>query len=553
MFIVLSENGPGLEALASDLERRYAADYQVVSMASASEALSRLAEFARAGAEVTLLMADQRLAEMPALDFLARAHQLHPGAKRVLLIEHGDFSATNPMVRARALGKIDYHLWGPWYPKRALYSAVSEFLASWEKSHEPSLPAVRIVGAPQSPRVHRLREVLSRGGMPYQLLADDSAEGQRLLREVGQEGADLPVAVFYDGTALADPSAADVLKILGFRTEISAGAFDVVIVGAGPAGLAAAVYAASEGLATTILDPLPGGQAASSPLIRNYPGFPHGLSGEELTTRAIEQAWLLGTDIVITQAAGLRASCSDRIVHLANGSEVTARAVVIATGVTWRRLGVPALEALVGAGVYYGAAAAEARASEGRHVFVIGAANSAGQAAIHLAKYAASVTMLHRGPNLHGSMSEYLITEIRNTANIVVRPATEVIDGGGRGSLQTLTLRHRPAGTTEVVSASALFVMIGTEPHTEWLEGSLARDAEGFILTGEDLHSLNEPHRWPLERPPLLLETSMPGVFAAGDVRHRSIKRVATATGEGACAVQLLHQYLHAEEYREQH
>jgi thioredoxin reductase (NADPH) len=563
-FVLVSEDAPRLEALAGHLKRRYEADYQVVSTASASDALAMLADLGHTGAEVALLIADERLAQMPAVDFLARAHELHRRAKRVLLNRRGDWSPSHPTVRALAQGKIDYHLWGPWSAGRrpgtgrgfrfwhppVLYGAVNEFLAAWEKSREPSLPAFRIVGQAHSPRAHRLRDVLSRVGILYQFLDDDSAKGQRLLREAGMEGADLPVASFHDGTVLADPSTADLLGTLGFRTKVEPHACDVVIAGGGPAGMAAAVYAASEGLVTTVLDPMPGGQAGSSPVIRNYPGFPHGLGGDELTVRVIEQAWLFGANIVVAPAAGLRASGSDRIVSSDNGAAVTARAVIIATGATWRRLGIPALEAMVGAGVYYGGPAAEARACQGQDVFVTGAGNSAGQAAISLARYAASVTILVRGDSLHDTMSQYLITEIGRTGNIAVRPATEIIDGGGRGSLQTLTLRHRPTGAAEVVPASALFVMIGTEPHTQWLEDSVARDNQRFILTGQDLLTASQAHRWPLARPPLLLETSMPGVFAAGDVRHRSVKRVAAAIGEGAVTVQLLHHYLQAEQDR---
>jgi thioredoxin reductase (NADPH) len=431
-----------------------------------------------------------------------------------------------------------------------LYRAVNEFLVAWEMSREQPLPAFRIVGQANSPRAHRLREVLSRVGAPYQFLADDSAQGRRLLRETGMEGADAPVASFYDGTVLADPSTADLLGALGLQTTVEPGACDVVIAGGGPAGLTAAVYAASEGLATTVLDPMPGGQAGTSPLIRNYPGFPHGIAGEEVTFRLCEQAWLFGTSIVVARAAALRSEGSARIVSAGDGAALTARAVILATGVTWRRLGIPGLEALVGAGVYYGGAAAEARACQDQDVVVTGAGNSAGQAAISLARYAASVTIVVRGHGLHDSMSQYLITEIAKTGNIAVRPDTEIIDGGGLGTLQSLALRHRQTGATEVMPAAALFVMIGTEPHTQWLKDSLARDDQGFILTGPDLATAGQAHRWPLERPPLLLETSMPGVFAVGDVRYRSIKRVATAIGEGAVAVQLLHQYLQAEHDR---
>ena len=549
IFLLVTEDGPRLEALAMDLKRRYAADYRVVTAASADAALTMLAELADSGAVVALLIADERLMEMPAVDFLARAHDLHPGARRVLLVERGDWSATHPAVCAMALGRIDYHLYVPWYPlERGLYPAVSEFLAAWDKSREPSAAVVRIVGGAHSARAHHLRDLLTRGGVPYLFFADDSDLGRKLLREHGLEGASRPVAFYYDGTVLVDPSGADLLATFGFQTNLGVKTCDVVIIGAGPAGLAASVYAASEGLSTVVLEPvLPGGQAGTSPLIRNYLGFPHGLTGEELTNRATEQAWLFGANIVITRAAGLAARGAQRVVRLADGSEISARAVIIATGVTWRRLGIPALEALVGAGVFYGAAGAEARATVGHDVFVVGAGNSAGQAAIHLARYAASVTMVVRGLDLAASMSEYLVTEISKTTNIAVRPTTEIIDGGGRGSLETLTLRHRASGATDVVPASALFVMIGTEPHTQWLEGSVARDGGGFILTGQDLYQGGRlPGGWPLDRPPMLLETSTPGVFAAGDVRHRSVKRVASAIGEGAIAVQLLHQYLQA-------
>jgi len=560
-LVVVCEDAQRLEELADELKRRYEPDYQVASTVSASDALARLAGLRQAGAEAALVIADERLAQMPAVGFLARAHELHPGAKRVLLSNRGDWSPTHTAVGAVAQGQIDYYLLAPWAAGRRpgtgrgfhfeshlfLYRAVNEFLAAWEMSREQPLAAFRIVGPAYSPRAHRLRDVLSRVGVPYQFLADDSAEGQRLLHETGMEGADVPVASFYDGTVLADPSTADLLGALGFQTTVEPGAFEVVIAGGGPAGLAAAVYAASEGLSTTVLDPMPGGQAGTSPLIRNYPGFPHGVAGEEVTFRLCQQAWLFGTNIVVARAAGLRSEGPDRIVSTGDGAAVRARAVIIATGVTWRRLGIPGLEALVGAGVYYGGAAAEARACQDQDVVVIGAGNSAGQAAISLARYAASVTIVVRGHGLHDSMSQYLITEIGKTGNIVVRPATEIIDGGGRGTLQTLTLRDCQTGATEVMPTAALFVMIGTEPHTEWLENSLARDDQGFILTGPDLAMAGQVHRWPLERPPLLLETSMPGVFAAGDVRYRSIKRVATAIGEGAVAVQLLHQYLQAE------
>jgi thioredoxin reductase (NADPH) len=550
IFLLVSGDGLRLDALRDDLSRRYQADYQVSVAGSAAAALTMLAVQAGSGAEVALVIADQHLADMPAVDFLARAHGLHPGAKRILLIEHGDWSPGHPAILALAVGKIDYHLYAPWYPlERGLYPAMSEFLAAWDKSREPSFAAFRIVGPANSPRAHRLRDDLARSNVPYWSFEDTSAEGRRLLREYRLEGTRLPVVLAMDGTVLVDPSHEDLMATLGLPSALGMRACDVAIIGAGPAGLAAAVYAASEGLGTVILEPdLPGGQAGTSSLIRNYLGFPRGLSGEDLATRAVDQAWLFGASFTLGAADGLTVDGASRVVHAAGG-QVEARAVVIATGVTWRRLGVPELEALVGAGVFYGAAAAEAHAMAGQHVYVIGAGNSAGQAAIHLSRYAASVTMVVRGPGLAASMSSYLVTEISKTANIRIRPSTEVTGGSGQCSLETLTLRHRISGATETLPAAALFVMIGAEPRTTWLSGAIERDDQGFIRTGRDLHRAGElPPGWPLKRPPLPLETSVPGVFAAGDVRHRSIKRVASAAGEGATAIHLVHEFLSAEQ-----
>ena len=550
IFLLVSGDGLRLDALRDDLSRRYQADYQVSVAGSATAALTMLAVQAGSDAEVALIIADERLADMPAVDFLARAHGLHPGAKRILLINHGDWSPGHPAILALAVGKIDYHLYTPWYPlERGLYPAISEFLAAWDKSREPSFAAFRIVGPANSPRAHQLRDDLSRISVPYWSFEDTSAEGRRLLRGYRLEGTRLPVVLAMDGTVLVDPSHEDLMAVLGLPSAVGTRVCDVAIIGAGPAGLAAAVYAASEGLGTVILEPdLPGGQAGTSSLICNYLGFPRGLSGEDLTSRAVDQAWLFGASFTLGAADDLTMDGASRVVHAADG-RVEARAVVIATGVTWRRLGVPELEALLGAGVFYGAAAAEARAMAGQHVYVIGAGNSAGQAAIHLSRYAASVTMVVRGPGLAASMSSYLVTEISKTANIRICPSTEVTGGSGQCSLETLTLRHRASGATETVPAAALFVMIGAEPRTTWLPGSIDRDDQGFIRTGRDLHRAGElPPGWPLKRPPLLLETSVPGVFAAGDVRHRSIKRVASAAGEGATAIHLVHEFLSAEQ-----
>ena len=357
---------------------------------------------------------------MPAVDFLARAHDLDKSAKRVLLIDRGNWSTTHPAVLGLAVGKIDYHLYFPWRPpERFLYPALSEFLAAWDKTREPSSVAFRIIGPEHSPAAHRLRDDLTRVSIPYSFVSESSQEGRQLLREHHLEGTNVPVVVTRDDTVFVDPSHADLMEILGFRADLDGRTCDIAIIGAGPAGLAAAVYGASEGLATLVLEPdLPGGQAGTSSVIRNYLGFPRGLPGDDLTNRATEQAWLFGAGFVLGEAERLTVDGDTRIVQAVGGGRLEARTVIITTGVTWRRLGVPSLEALLGAGVFYGAAGAEARALAGRDVYVIGAGNSAGQAAIHLARYASSVTMVVRGPGLRDSMSSYLLTEISKTANI---------------------------------------------------------------------------------------------------------------------------------------
>ena len=544
-LFVLDDDSAALQALAGDLARRFG-DCRIIAERSAAAGLAALTELAARPAEVAVLLVDQRMPEMSGIDFLARAHRLHPMAKRVLLVDR-DYTDASPVVPAMTLGRIDYHLTKPWLPEWDLYPAIGKLLAEWAKSREPASGLFRIVGPEWGARAHDLRDQLARLGLPYAFYAEDSDDGRRLLQEAGRDGSRLPIAVRHDGRVLVDPSRAEILQALGVKTRNDAQACDVAIVGAGPAGLAAAVYAASEGLQTLLVDPDgPGGQAGSSSMIRNYPGFPHGISGAHLAHGACEQAWLFGADLVYGQAAtGLRVRGSERLLRISDGTEVAARAVIVAAGVAWRRLGVRRLEALVGAGVFYGAAASEARAMRGQDVFVVGGANSAGQAAVHLAKHAATVTILARGDSLARTMSDYLVQEIQATDNIRVCLGVEVIDGHGEEHLEAVTVRDRAAGTTETVPAAALFVLIGGQPHTAWLPDSVERDAAGYLLTGRDLiRDGRPPACWSLQRPPLLLETSTPGVFAAGDVRHRSVKRVASAVGEGATAIRLVHEYL---------
>lgn len=546
ILFLAAQDRPVLEALQHDLTRRFGNDCEIMAEDEPYGALAALRDLAAQSAPVALLIADHRMPDLTGVEFLVEAHKLHPKAKRILLLER-DYRAENPIVPAMTLGQIDYHLVKPWTPEINLYPPVSEFLAAWAASGQPQFEMYRIVGPPHSQRAHEIRDLLTRFGLTFSYSAEDSDEGRHVLEEIGQDGSRLPVAVRRDGKVLVEPSNADIIESVGGCTRLEPGVYDVAIIGAGPAGLAAAVYAASEGLKTVVIEKeISGGQAGSSARIRNFLGFTWGIGGHELALRSCEQAWLFGANLVFSQeVVDLDVAGPDRIIRVADGLEITARSVILGVGVSWRRLGIPALEKLIGRGVFYGAAMSEARALEGRPVCIAGGGNSAGQAAIHLAKYAESVTILVRGDSLEANMSEYLITEIGELPNVSVRYGVDVVDGEGEGHLDAVMIRDRKSGETERIESSALFVMIGVEPHTTWLEGRLARSRKGFILTGQDL--MHEPARaatWPLRREPFLLETSMPGVFAAGDVRYGSVKRVASAVGEGSAAVQFVHQYL---------
>jgi thioredoxin reductase (NADPH) len=534
-----------LQALQADLVRRFGNDTRIVTADAPEFALVELAAIADGTEPVALLIADQGMSQMTGVEFLTKAHALHPMAKRILLVER-DYTSANPIVPAMTLGQIDYHLVKPWFPERGLYPAVSEFLASWADSGADDFTLFRIVAVENSARAYEIRDLLTRFNMPFTFYSADSPEGVALLAEVKEADTRVPVVVRHDGRVLADPTDGALVEALGGGTRIGEDLYDVAIVGAGPAGLSAAVYAASEGLTTIVLErQISGGQAGSSSRIRNVPGFTWGIGGHDLTRRACEQAWLFGANMVFAQeATALRVSGLERTVELADGQEIAARAVVLAAGVSWRRLGIPKLEEMIGAGVFYGAAASEARAMQGGNVCVVGAGNSAGQAAAHLAKYADAVTLLVRGNSLQRSMSEYLVTELAGTSNVVVRLGVELIDGEGDEQLQAVVVRDRSDGTSERIPANGLFVMIGAEPRTEWLNDAVERDEDGFILTGSDLSPDDRATDWPLDRSPALFETSVPGIFAAGDIRHGSVKRVTTAMGEGATVIQLVHEYL---------
>jgi thioredoxin reductase (NADPH) len=543
VLFVIDDDAGTARALRDDLARRFGEDFRVIGEASAAAGLSVLRGLAELHEPVALLIVDDNLSVTPGVDFLARAHELHPLAKRVLLVER-DYSARSPIVQAMTLGQADYHITKPWILEQTLYREVSGFLAEWAKDQQAGFELFQVIGLEER-GTHELRELLTKFGVPFRFHRADGERGRQCLAEQGLDASRLPVLIRHDGYTMVEPTLDEVIVATGGSIANDVSECDVAVVGAGPAGLTAAVYAASEGLLTVVLEEtVSGGQAGSSPMIRNYPGFPHGVSGYELTRRTCEQAWMFGAHMVFSQhAVGLECRGEERVVHLADGYQVTAKAVIVATGIAWRRLGVPALEALVGSGVFYGAAGSELRAMAGQDVFVVGG-NSAGQTALYLAKHARHVTLVARGDNLERSMSEYLISEIEATANITVRLHTEVTDGHGADHLEALTLCDRRNGTTEQVPAAALFVLIGGEPRTQWLPETVQL-RWGYILTGRDVvRDGSDPSRWPLDRAPLPLETSMPGVFAVGDARYRSIKRVASAVGDGATAVRLVHEYL---------
>jgi thioredoxin reductase (NADPH) len=548
VLMTVDDDPAALGLLKHELDKRYGADYRVICEANAEAGLRRLEQLQADGGQVALVLADQWMPAMTGVAFLASTIRLHPAAQRALLIDWGDRSTAEPILEAATFGQIDDWIAKPTQPAdERFHQAIGGFLYEWARLHRPRFQAVRVVGEQWSARSHELRDLLGRNSIPFGFDPVDSEQGQRLLGSVGATRARLPVVVLFDGRVLADPSNTALAEALGVSTRPAATTYDLTVVGAGPAGLAAAVYGASEGLQTTILEHQAiGGQAGTSSKIRNYLGFRRGISGAELAQRAYEQAWMLRADFVYGQrAVGLRTAGPNRVVCLGDGSEVACRAVLLATGVSYRRLGVAGLEALTGAGVFYGAATSEAQAMKGRQVYVVGGANSAGQAAVHLARYASHVTMLVRGSSLAATMSDYLVQEIKAAPNVTVRLGMEVVDGYGDGQLTSLTLRDRRSGATQIVPATALFVLIGAEPHTGWLPQAIQRDPWGFVVTGADLlRDGRPPPQWTLGRLPLLFESSMPGVFAVGDVRHGSIKRVAAAVGEGSVAIQLVHEYL---------
>lgn len=550
VLLIVDANHADRRTLEDALVRRFGSDYRVLSSGSAEVALDVLAELARAAMPVAIIAADVGLPGCGGIAFLEQAHVLHRGAARALLVPmdgHGTripASSLASLQQATALGRIDFSLLKNWVaPDEWLYPQVQEALSRWTKAHRPHHETVRVVGEQWAPASHALRDAFSRNTVPFGFYATESEAGQQLVLTHDIDVTQLPAVILHNGTVLHQPTLPQLADALGNSTRPGAEVYDLAILGGGPAGLSAAVYAASEGLRTIVVESSSiGGQAGTSSMIRNYLGFPRGVSGADLTFRAFEQALMFGTKFVLMRRAiALETNGDQHLITLSDGSSVTTRAIVIATGVEYRRLGIPALDRLIGAGVYYGAAGVEAPSVAGESVYVVGGANSAGQAALHLAKFARTVSLLVRGPSLD-SMSEYLITELQATPNIEIRLNTRVVDGHGADRLETLALENVKLGERDVVSAAGVFIMIGAETRTEWLGDRLQRDYRGFILTGRETTSES-----PIQtRQPLPFETSIPGVFAVGDVRHGSVKRVAGAVGDGSVAVSSVHQHLAA-------
>jgi thioredoxin reductase (NADPH) len=542
------DDDPGVSrAVARDLRRRYGEDYRVVRAESPNDALDALRDLKLRGAPVAALLADYRMPNMDGIEFLEQAMDLFPNARRALLTAYAD---TDAAIQAINLVDVDHYLLKPWDPpEEKLYPVVDALVEAWRSTGDTSVEECRLVGHRWSAPSYQARDFLARNAVPYRWYSVDEPEGQRLLDAAGAAPEDVPVVITQDGQTLVAPSDAEIAAAVGMETVPSADFYDLVVVGAGPAGLGAAVYGASEGLRTVMIERLAsGGQAGQSSRIENYLGFPDGVSGAQLTDRARRQAQKFGAEALSARdVVGLQARGSARVVCFGDGTEIAAHSVVLATGVSYRTLESPGVAELTGRGIYYGSAMTEAQGCAAQDVYIVGGANSAGQAAVFFARHARQVTLLIRRESLVGSMSHYLIKQLEEIDNVSVRGFTEVSQAHGSDHLEKLTLTDTRTGESETVEAGFLFVFIGAAPHTEWLSGVVERDDRGFVRTGPDLLTDGRrPSGWPLDRDPYYLESSLPGAFVAGDVRAESVKRVASAVGEGAMAVTLVHRYLEA-------
>jgi thioredoxin reductase (NADPH) len=543
ILLAVDDDASVLEAVVQDLRRHYGQNYRILRAGSGQAALDTCTQLRERGDAVALIVSDQRMPGMSGVDFLERVQGIYPQARRVLLTAYAD---TEAAIRAINAARIHYYLTKPWDPpEERLYPVLDDLLEDWNSGYKPPFEGIRVVGPRWSLRDYQVRNFLSRNQVPYVWLDPErDSQAVELLSKFGVEDGKLPVVLFQDGTSLVQPSDAELAERVGLRTQAKQDFYDLVVAGAGLAGLAAAVYGASEGLRTLVLESVaPGGQAGSSSRIENYLGFPRGVTGERLARDAYDQARKFGAEFITQRACSLNGDHQYRIIRTATGSEVSCRVFLIAVGVHYRRIDAPGIERLTGAGVYYGASLAEAKACEGESIYVVGGANSAGQAAMHFSRVAAKVTMLVRGESLERSMSKYLIDQIAGTSNIVVETNSEIVEALGESRLEALKIRTPHGEDTR--PASSIFLFIGAAPATDWLPAAIMRDPNGFVLSGRDLRIDGHlPRIWKEDREPYLLESSMPGVFVAGDVRHGSVKRAASAVGEGSIAVQLMHQYL---------
>jgi thioredoxin reductase (NADPH) len=544
--IVTVDDDPDVSrAVARDLRRRYGETHRIVRAESGDAALDALRQMKLRGDLVAVILADYRMPRMNGIEFLERAMDIYPGARRALLTAYAD---TGAAIDAINVVDLDYYLLKPWDPpEEKLYPVVDALLEMWLTADHRPVPETKVVGHRWSARSSEVREFLARNQVPYRWYAADEPEGRRLLEAASADDSALPVVITPDGSALIEPSDTELASHVGLAVTPSAKFYDLIVIGGGPAGLGAALYGASEGLRTVLVErTATGGQAGQSSRIENYLGFPDGVSGAQLTDRARRQAAKFGAERLTTrEVVGLDVTGSARTVRFEDGTAIAAHTVILSTGVNYRQLTAPGLSELTGRGIYYGSALTQANSCAGCDIYIVGGANSAGQAAVYLAKGARKVTILVRGPSLTKSMSHYLIEQVRSTPNIKVRVCTEVVEAHGSDHLEKLTLRDANTGETETVDAQYLFVFIGAAPLTDWLDGVLQRDDHGFVVSGPDLMTDGErPRGWPLDRAPYHLESNVPGVFVAGDVRAESAKRVASAVGEGAMAVMLVHRYL---------
>lgn len=548
ILLSVDDDSDVLRAIERDLRSHYGATYRVLASDAPEKALDLLKQLKVRNDSVALLLADQRMPKMDGVGFLQEAMQIFPEAKRALLTAYAD---TKAAISAINQVNIHYFFLKPWDPpEEHLYPQLDDLLDDWQASYRPTFEGIRVLGTRWSPRSYELRDFLARNRVPYQWtdveISANDPETKRLLEALGPEAANLPVVLFPDGTKLLETVPGDVAQKVGLRTRAQTDFYDLAIIGGGPAGLAAAVYGASEGLHTVIVErEAPGGQAGMSSRIENYLGFPNGLSGGDLARRAVVQATRFGVEILSQEAVGVRTEGSYRIIKMADGNEISCHALMIATGVQWRRLESPGIDRLQGAGIYYGGGSTEALSCKGETVYVVGGANSAGQAAMNFSRYADRVVILVRGSSLASTMSQYLIEQIQETPNIQLWTNASVAEAHGETHLEEVSVLCSDTNKIERVPASAMFIFIGALPRTDWLGDLVERDNRGFILTGPDLiWDAKRPKGWALDRDPFLLETNIPGLFAVGDVRHGSVKRVASGVGEGSVAVQFIHQYL---------